>query len=92
MVFAKYKTVVFVDGDFWHGRQVINKGMKYFSRLLRTPNKTYWIRKLERNIKRDQDVTRLLRKAGWRVIRVWESDTRKKPELTAKRIASRLRR
>jgi len=65
-VFRKQRVVVFVDGCFWHG----------CPKCYRRPssNKKYWDRKFVRNRERDQQVTRLLRKSGWRVLRVWEHD------------------
>ena len=65
-VFARGRVVVFIDGDFWH----CNPAKK---RLPRS-NRSYWRRKLESNQRRDKAVTRQLTGAGWRVIRIWESD------------------
>ncbi len=65
----KEKIAVFVDGCFWH------RCSKHY-----TPpkqNKKFWKEKIERNIKRDKEVTQKLRKDGWRVIRVWEHDIKK---------------
>jgi DNA mismatch endonuclease (patch repair protein) len=79
-VFRAAKLAVFVDGCFWHR----HPGCKYAyvpkSRL------EFWLPKFERNVDRDHVVTRMLRKAGWRVLRVWEC------ALTAKRQATTMRR
>ena len=56
--------LIFVDSDFWHG-------WKFHQWKSRLPRK-YWIAKIERNIKRDKQKFRILRKRGFRVIRVWE--------------------
>lgn len=40
-------------------------------------NKNFWIPKIERNIARDREVTKHLRKNGWKVIRIWESELSK---------------
>jgi DNA mismatch endonuclease (patch repair protein) len=65
------KIAVFIDGDFWHGRQ--------FERMLRTrPAGDYWIRKLEYNITRDKQQLETLMTSGWSVLRVWESDIKRK--------------
>lgn len=63
-VFRKQRLAVFVDGCFWHG----------CSKCYRRPasNQTYWDEKIQRNQKRDRQVTRELRKAGWQVLRIWE--------------------
>jgi DNA mismatch endonuclease (patch repair protein) len=70
IVLPRYRAVIFVDGDFWHGRRWTSRR----KRLERGSNPEYWIAKLANNIRRDRAVTRRLRRAGWRVIRVWESD------------------
>jgi DNA mismatch endonuclease, patch repair protein len=64
-VFATERVAVFVDGDFWHGNP------KKF-RLPRS-NTTYWTAKILGNRRRDRAVNRMLRLAGWRVIRFWQS-------------------
>ena len=72
IVLKKYKTVVFVDGCFWHGHE----GCKYF-RLPKT-NVDFWRDKIAMNIARDYANNVDLRLAGWRVIRVWECGIRTK--------------
>lgn len=64
------RVVVFVDGDFWHGRNI--KTLK--PKLRQGHNAEYWVRKIEGNAARDQDRNRELSAAGWLVLRVWESD------------------
>lgn len=66
IVLPKYKTVIFVDGCFWHGHE----GCKYFR--LPKSNAEYWETKIERNIARDIRNEAELKAQGWRVIRVWE--------------------
>lgn len=66
IVLKKYKTVIFVDGCFWHGHE----GCKYY-RLPKT-NSDFWRHKIILNIARDYANNVDLRLAGWRVIRVWE--------------------
>jgi DNA mismatch endonuclease (patch repair protein) len=67
-VFPREKLAVFVDGCFWHRH--LNCKFTY------TPKSRveFWLPKFQRNIARDRLVTRELRKAGWRVLRVWECD------------------
>ena len=63
-VFRAARLAVFVDGCFWHSCP--RHG------TMPTGNRAFWVAKLTRNVVRDRDVTRTLRKAGWRVLRVWE--------------------
>jgi DNA mismatch endonuclease (patch repair protein) len=60
------KTVVFIDGCFWH------KCPKHF--IEPKSNKKYWLPKLERNAVRDKEITIAYKTAGWNVIRIWEHD------------------
>jgi DNA mismatch endonuclease (patch repair protein) len=70
-VFLKSRTAVFVDGCFWHG----------CPRHATKPktNRAFWNKKLAGNIARDLRVNRTLRRAGWRVIRIWECQLRQRP-------------
>ncbi len=72
IVLKNYKTVVFIDGCFWHGHE----GCKYY-RLPKT-NVNFWRQKIALNIARDYANGVDLRLAGWRVIRVWECDIKTK--------------
>jgi DNA mismatch endonuclease (patch repair protein) len=66
----KLRTVIFVDGCFWHG------GPKHATKPRQ--NAAFWRRKLAGNQARDALVTRRLRKAGWRVLRIWEHELGRK--------------
>jgi DNA mismatch endonuclease (patch repair protein) len=68
LVFERERIAVFVDGDFWHGRNFASRA----KRLSKGHNSEYWIQKIQSNMARDRRVRRRLRAAGWRVIRVWE--------------------
>ena len=70
IVLRKYKTVVFVDGCFWHGHE----GCKYFR--LPKSNADFWRHKIAMNIARDYANNVDLQLAGWRVIRIWECEIR----------------
>lgn len=72
VVFVRKKVAIFVDGSFWHGHR-LRKGQTNLSR-------EYWLPKIKRNMLRDKSVNRKLRKMGWKVVRVWEHDVRKRPE------------
>lgn len=86
IVFPKGRTCVFVDGDFWHGREWTGLEQS----LLHRANPGYWIPKIARNIERDREQTRMLRELGWEVIRVWETDTLADPASVAGRIRDEL--
>ncbi|MFZ5353023.1 MAG: very short patch repair endonuclease [Bacillota bacterium] len=68
---TKYKIAVFIDGEFWHGYDWINKREKIKS------NREYWIEKIEENIQRDFRDVRRLQEMGWTVIRFWSKEIKK---------------
>ncbi|MDE6551392.1 MAG: very short patch repair endonuclease [Muribaculaceae bacterium] len=70
IVLKKYKTVIFVDGCFWHA----HRGCKYYR--LPKSNVDFWRAKIARNIARDYVNNVDLELAGWKVIRVWECEIR----------------
>lgn len=70
LVFPKYKTVIFVNGCFWH----LHDCGTYF---IPHSNTEYWIPKLEKNKKRDEENIRKLKEMGWNVIVVWECQLKK---------------
>jgi DNA mismatch endonuclease (patch repair protein) len=69
IAFPKGRVAVFVDGCFWH------KCPKHFR--MPKSNRSFWRRKIDGNARRDRRENRALKKAGWRVVRVWEHDLRK---------------
>ena len=71
IVLPKYKTVIFVHGCFWHG----HKDCKNYT--VPKTNTDFWVAKVRRNQKRDQDVWRKLEAKGWSVIIVWECELEK---------------
>ena len=71
IVFHRKKLSVFVDSDFWHGRP------KHFT--MPKSNRNYWRKKILNNRTRDRKVNKTLKKQGWKVIRIWESEIRKNP-------------
>jgi DNA mismatch endonuclease (patch repair protein) len=80
-VFRASRIAVFVDGCFWHGCP------EHFRRP--QTRQKFWDAKITRNQARDMEVTKALRRAGWRVLRLWEHDMGIKRE---KRLVARLRR
>lgn len=71
IVMKKYKTVIFINGCFWHAHE----GCKYF--VLPDNNKEFWEKKLFRNRERDFEKKIQLEKFGWKVITIWECELRK---------------
>lgn len=66
---TKQKIAIFVDGDFWHARgHKENPGEQVKS------NRSYWKKKLRRNVERDKEVNDALTECGWLVLRFWDSD------------------
>lgn len=72
IVLKKYRTVVFIDGCFWHGHE----GCRYFK--MPKTNEAFWRHKIAMNIARDYANNVDLELAGWRVIRIWECEIRTK--------------
>jgi DNA mismatch endonuclease (patch repair protein) len=70
IVFRRARVVVFCDGDFWHGRRWKVRREK----LARGSNAPYWTAKIAANVNRDRRNTKTLRRSGWAVIRLWETD------------------
>lgn len=69
--FKSHKVAVFCDGEFWHGYNWAQSQKNIKS------NQDYWIKKIERNRQRDQQVNQQLQDMGWIVMRFWESTIRK---------------
>lgn len=72
IVLRKYRTVIFVNGCFWHGHQ----GCKYF--VLPKSNVEFWQNKIERNRVRDVEEQRQLASMGWHCITIWECQLKPK--------------
>ncbi len=70
IVLPKYKTVVFVNGCFWHA----HKGCKWF--VPPKSNEEFWQKKFACNIERDEHNYEKLSELGWKVIIVWECEIR----------------
>lgn len=69
-VFRRSRLALFVDGCFWHGCPAHCK--------IPTGNRAFWKKKFAANKARDLLVTRTLRRASWRVLRIWEHDLSRK--------------
>lgn len=77
MVLPKYKTVIFIQGCFWHGHENCRRAN------IPQSNTEYWREKIARNKERDINNTSALLKSGWNVIIVWECEITHKSIFTA---------
>ncbi len=82
IVLTKYKIVIFVDGEFWHGKD-FDKNKDHLHQ-----NKGYWIEKIEENIRRDEANDKLLRQDGWVVLHYWSNDVKKELDACVEEIES----
>ena len=71
IVLNKYKTVIFIDGEYWHAHNWEERKPK-----IKT-NREFWIAKFERNQQRDSEVNTELRRLGYKVFRFWETEVKK---------------
>lgn len=86
LVFKSKKVTIFVDGDFWHGRALVEEGIEGLQRGLRTIRSDWWLTKIGRTVERDRKVTRQLQSEGWRVLRIWESEVKDNIHLAADKV------
>ena len=80
IVLKKYKTVIFVQGCFWHGHENCKKSH------LPKSNIDFWRNKIERNKRRFGEVSRQLQEQGWKVVVIWECELSKNFEATMKKL------
>lgn len=83
-VFRRAKIAIFCDSHFWHGYRWKTK-----KRELRR-NRSFWLSKIEGNIRRDRFVTRQLRRGGWTVLRFWEHQILRSPDNCATHVRNAL--
>jgi DNA mismatch endonuclease, patch repair protein len=76
--FRKERVIVFVDGCFWHQCP--------HHCNLPVNNRQFWQRKLNANKARDKTINHALRQKGWTVLRIWEHDVAKRPDVCVRRI------
>lgn len=73
IVLPKYKSVIFVNGCFWHGCPRCKH-----AQIRPNSNSDYWNKKLDRNIERDKENINKLHELGWNVLVIWECETKRK--------------
>lgn len=72
LVFPRYRVVLFVHGCFWHRHPGCKKATTPKSRV------KFWQEKFRRNIVRDQQAIQDLQSMGWKVVIIWECETKEK--------------
>jgi DNA mismatch endonuclease Vsr len=80
IVFRKLKIAIFVDSEFWHGKDWTLRKKEHKT------NVEFWHNKIQRNIKRDKEVTRYLKNQNWKVIRIWGDDIKNRFDNILKKI------
>ena len=83
LVFIRERLAVFIDGCFWH------KCPKCY--IEPKSNRDYWIPKIQRNVDRDKSNTRLLKRKGWSVLRIWEHEVKSCLSVSVQRIETALK-
>jgi len=83
IVLPKYKTAIFVHGCFWHGCPTCRH-----AKIRPIANADYWNKKLDRTMERDKNNVAALEQLGWRVIVIWECETKKR---CADKLTSRIK-
>lgn len=73
LTFKKLKLAIFVDGEFWHGRDWDTRKHAIKSNI------EFWHKKIERNMERDKEVNEKLLEQGWTVQRFWDKEVIKEP-------------
>lgn len=76
-VFLKERVAVFIDGEFWHGKNYLREKDKL---------PQFWVKKIGDNIKRDRRTTRRLHSEGWHIIHFWGKKIIRHPENSLQRI------
>lgn len=85
LTFKKYKIAIFVDSEFFHGKEWETQKNRIKS------NQAFWHKKIERNMQRDIEVNNYLESKGWKVIRFWSKEVKKDLESCLEKIAGELK-
>lgn len=95
IVLTKYKICVFVDSEFFHGKDFKSgyHSSKYKSlkeQIVAGEHAEYWLPKIERNIERDREVDTKLEALGWKVLRFWNKDVVKNTDKCVQTITQQI--
>lgn len=81
LVLRRYRTVIFVNGCFWHGHGIDCSAEEFAnSECCKIPktNRGFWVKKIKRNKERDAEVQHKVAQMGWHCITVWECQLKPK--------------
>lgn len=78
IAFPDLKIAVFIDGEFWHGRD-FNDWKNKLS--------PFWLKKIGDNIRRDKKNLKILKKRGWHILRFWDKEVLRNPEKALSKIS-----
>jgi DNA mismatch endonuclease (patch repair protein) len=78
LVYGRGRKAIFVHGCFWHGHDC--------ARGARVPkeNRSYWVAKVARNVKRDRNAINALKEAGWQSLVIWECELKSIDDIKAR--------
>ncbi|OPC03918.1 very short patch repair endonuclease [Elizabethkingia ursingii] len=71
VILPRYKTIIFVNGCFWHGHE----GCKYF--VVPKTRTEWWLNKINTTVANDKKIVESLRNDGWKTIVIWECELKK---------------
>jgi DNA mismatch endonuclease (patch repair protein) len=80
ILLKKYRTAVFIDGEYWHGHNWSERKPKVKT------NREFWIAKIERNMQRDREVNAELQRLGYTVFRFWETEIKKELDTCLRKV------
>ncbi len=84
VVLPKYKTIIFINGCFWH----MHEGCRRAN--IPKSKQEYWIPKLQRNVENDKYHYEVLQKAGWHIIVLWECELNKNFDSVMSRVIAEI--
>ncbi len=80
LTFRKIKLAIFIDGEFWHGKDWVETKYNHKSNI------EFWHKKIESNIRRDNEVNLALNLEGWKVLRFWGKQVEKNMDICIEEI------
>lgn len=81
----QHKIAIFCDSAFWHGYNNMRTKRHEFKR-----RKKFWTNKINRNIERDKEVNRFLKKEGWKVVRFWDFQILKDSDKCVEKVMAKI--
>jgi DNA mismatch endonuclease Vsr len=79
-VLVKHRIAIFCDSHFWHGYMWGKRKLEHKTK------KRFWHKKITRNIERDKEINKELKRRGWKVIRFWEHDIKEDVERCVQKV------